>query len=370
MRPPRKTAWIGFALIPLLAVGCTAKTLPSQSPLAVSPLQLGRGEARITDQVIVITDASGTMYEHETFPLAKALTQTFVAAMPERDVPAVRRGGYDAGLISFGGDKRITAALAPFDRSRLASTVNSYRVLGELGGYGGRTPYHNVLTEARKSLAGKSATAALVIFSDGLPDDEAAAFRSARTLVAVYSGNVCIHTVQTGDDPKGAAFLDRLAKLTGCGSARQAASVGDPSAFMRFTHDVFATRAAAAPAPPPPAPDPCTGVIRLRGVEFEVDSDALTGVSSVVLDAAAEGLQKCPNVPVRVEGHTDAVGADAYNQSLGMRRAQSVRRYLVGAGIGAGRITARSFGESRPIAPNETEEGRALNRRVELHAEQ
>jgi OOP family OmpA-OmpF porin len=352
-----------IVLIAVLAAGCTAKTLPSEPPLSVSPLRLGGGEVRVTDQVIAITDASGTMYHHGTFPLAKSLTRTFVAAMPERDVPAARRGGYDAGSIGFGGDDRIVAPLAPFDRAALAQAAESLRILGEIGGWGGRTPYHDVLAEARTALAGKSGVAALVIFSDGLPDDEAAALRAARVLIAAYSGSVCIHTVQTGDDPDGAAFLGRLSKLTGCGSSRDAESVRSVNAFMQFTHDVFTGESTA------PAPDACAGVVRLRGVEFEFDSAELTGVSSVVLDAAAEELRKCPNIAVRVEGHTDAIGAEAYNQALGLRRADSVARHLVGVGIAAGRVTTRSYGESRPIASNDTDEGRALNRRVELHPE-
>jgi OOP family OmpA-OmpF porin len=135
-------------------------------------------------------------------------------------------------------------------------------------------------------------------------------------------------------------------------------------------------RAAPEPPPPPPPPPPepavdiCAGVIRLRGVEFEFDSATLTAVSSVVLDTAVEGLQECPDVAVRVEGHTDSIGTEAYNQSLGLRRAESVKDYLVGGGVAAARITARSHGESNPVATNDTDEGRALNRRVELHAEQ
>jgi OOP family OmpA-OmpF porin len=356
---------IQIVLIALLAAGCTAKTLPSEPPLSVSPLRLGGGEVRTTDQVIAITDASGTMYHHGTFPLAKALTQTFVAAMPERDVRSARGGGYDAGSIGFGGDDRIAAPLAPFDRAALAQTADSLRILGEVGGWGGSTPYHDVLAESRSALAGKSGMAALVIFSDGLPDDEEAAIRAARVLIAAYSGSVCIHTVQTGDDPSGAAFLDRLSKLTGCGSSRDAESVQTVNAFMQFTRDVFTGERTA----PAPTPDPCAGVVRLRGVEFEFDSAELTGVSSVVLDAGAEELRKCPNVAVRVEGHTDAIGAEVYNQALGLRRADAVARHLVGAGIAAGRVTARSYGESRPIASNDTDEGRALNRRVELYPE-
>jgi OOP family OmpA-OmpF porin len=355
---------IKLALIAVIALGCTAKTLPSESPLSVSPLQFGSGEARLPDQVVVLTDASGTMYQHQTFPQAKALTSTFVAAMPEGSSRGLKPGGYEAGLISFGGDERITAPLAAFDRAALASTVDSYRILGELGGYGGNTPYHDVIAEVRGSLTQRSANSAVVVFSDGIPDDEMAALRAARDLGLAYAGTVCIHTVQTGDDPLGADFLKRLSNVTGCGTTRSANSVSDPAAFMRFVREVFVTTTKA------PEPDVCSGVIRLRGVEFEFDKADLTGASGVVLDAAIEGLLVCPNVPLRVEGHTDALGSNEYNQDLGLRRAESVRRYLVNGGVAARRVTARSYGETRPIATNDTDEGRQLNRRVELHAEQ
>ncbi|GAF85346.1 unnamed protein product, partial [marine sediment metagenome] len=195
---------IGIALIAVLALGCSARQLPAESPLSVSPLQFQTGEVRQPDQVIVITDASGTMYEHKTFPLAKALTQTFIASMPAANAPAARSGGYSAGLISFGGDERIGAGLASFNRGALANTAATYRVLGELGGFGGRTPYRNVLAESRAQLAGKSAHSALVIFSDGIPDSEERALASAKALIKSYNGSVCIHTVQTGDEPAGA----------------------------------------------------------------------------------------------------------------------------------------------------------------------
>jgi OOP family OmpA-OmpF porin len=135
---------------------------------------------------------------------------------------------------------------------------------------------------------------------------------------------------------------------------------------------LFAPDREAPPPPPPPPPppraepDPCAGRIVLRGVNFEFDSDQLTASSSVTLDVVAETLAGCPRVRTRVEGHTDSVGGDAYNQGLSERRAESVRRYLVGRGISAGRIESRGYGESRPVADNGTDEGRALNRRVEL----
>src|SRR5439155_26742044 len=73
-----------------------------------------------------------------------------------------------------------------------------------------------------------------------------------------------------------------------------------------------------------------------------------------------------PTLHLQVEGHTDAVGTDEYNQSLSERRASAVRDYLVQQGIAANSVDARGFGKTQPIATNETGEGRQQNRRVEL----
>jgi len=123
----------------------------------------------------------------------------------------------------------------------------------------------------------------------------------------------------------------------------------------------------AAPAPAP-APDSC-GRIVLRGVNFGFDSAEIDEASAGVLDVAADALQECPNVAVRVEGNTDSIGTDAYNHGLSERRAESVRSHLIGRGVSAERLTAIGYGESQPIASNDTEEGRSLNRRVELKTE-
>ena len=131
---------------------------------------------------------------------------------------------------------------------------------------------------------------------------------------------------------------------------------------------------APAPAPvpmapaPAPAPDGC-GRIVLRGVNFEFDKSNIDGSSAVVLDAAADQLNECRNVAVRVEGNTDWIGTDAYNQGLSERRAESVMSHLISRGVSASRLTAVGYGESQPIASNETDEGRALNRRVELKSQ-
>ena len=104
----------------------------------------------------------------------------------------------------------------------------------------------------------------------------------------------------------------------------------------------------------------------LRGVKFEFDSDRLTKPAEKILDAVADTLAAYPDVAVEVQGHTDSLGTDAYNQGLSERRSNSVKRYLVGRGVQGERMTPAGYGESQPIASNETAEGQEENRRVEF----
>ncbi len=111
---------------------------------------------------------------------------------------------------------------------------------------------------------------------------------------------------------------------------------------------------------------PRQGSIVLRGVEFELNSDALTGGSRTTLDGVAADLKKYPQLRIELQGHTDSSGSDAYNMSLSKRRAEAVRTYLVQQGVPAPQLDARGYGESMPIESNTTAEGRATNRRVAM----
>lgn len=123
------------------------------------------------------------------------------------------------------------------------------------------------------------------------------------------------------------------------------------------------------PPPPPPAPKPAPKVERtiiLDHVLFDFDKTAIKPDGAKILDRLVAFLKENPNKGVDLEGHTDSVGTDKYNQGLSERRAASVRSYLVKQGVDARRIATRGFGESKPIADNKTRDGRAKNRRVEV----
>lgn len=104
----------------------------------------------------------------------------------------------------------------------------------------------------------------------------------------------------------------------------------------------------------------------LSGVTFDFDTARLTPNARTILDGVADALLAAPQIKVELGGHTDALGTDVYNLALSKRRSQAVMDYLAERGVETGRMSAVGHGEEMPIADNETDEGRELNRRVEL----
>lgn len=106
--------------------------------------------------------------------------------------------------------------------------------------------------------------------------------------------------------------------------------------------------------------------VRLNNINFETASAEIMPESYEELDRLVELMEQNPGLRFEVSAHTDNVGAASYNMTLSNRRAQSVADYLVESGIGADRLVTKGYGMSKPIVPNDSEENRAQNRRVEF----
>ncbi|MGD8278928.1 MAG: OmpA family protein [Gemmatimonadota bacterium] len=102
------------------------------------------------------------------------------------------------------------------------------------------------------------------------------------------------------------------------------------------------------------------------GILFEFDSEVIKGSARDNLIELATSVKKYPDTELLIVGHTDAVGTDSYNQSLSERRSGSARRFLVSQGVTDARIRTEGRGEAEPVASNDTDAGRAQNRRVEV----
>lgn len=113
--------------------------------------------------------------------------------------------------------------------------------------------------------------------------------------------------------------------------------------------------------------DQLVGVVTAGVILFERASAELSSASNATLDEIGRALKACPDGVIEIEGHTDSDGDGGANQRLSEKRADSVRQYLTGAGIGADRLTTVGYGADKPVAPNDTAENMARNRRIEFN---
>jgi len=115
----------------------------------------------------------------------------------------------------------------------------------------------------------------------------------------------------------------------------------------------------AAPAPEKPN-------FNFTNVQFEFNSGVLKTASFQILDDVAKEMKKDPSAKFALNGHSSAEGTVEHNMSLSVDRANSVKSYLVNAGINGANLSIKGFGATEPLKPNTTEEGKELNRRVEI----
>ncbi len=365
-----------FAAIAFLGA-CASAPIPYKTPVSVTPPS---GQVAVS-QAVTLLDASGS--NELIFADSKATLESLVAAMPN--------GRYQAGDIHFGGNKREIVPIAAFDRAKLASAAKDASFLG------GSTPLYSVIEDELAAGIGEgSGKAAVVVISDGLATDYAGrsgadqrTIDAARALASSRGGQLCFHSVQTGDSAEGGALLKSLSQVTPCGSYRTAASLGTASALQQFARTAY-LGAAPKPRETPVAAtnvdsdgdgvldplDQCPGTLRqapvdargcwtLKGLRFAVNGAAIDPQSADLRDTLAV-LRANPGVKVRIDGHTDSDGAAAYNQDLSQRRAKAVRDYFVAEGLDASRFEVKGFGETKPVAKNDSRENKRKNRRVEL----
>ena len=365
-----------LALFALLA-GC-ASTPPAQ-PIAAPVLTPGAGEEVTLDQLVLLVDASASLPERSLYRDQKVLLESVIGSIPE--------GRYETATINFGGYARQSTELAGFSRGRLAADAGSLSHLDE------GTPIHKALAEAGALLDGRSGRAGVVLFSDGELTDEVGrdmdsqlALDAAAGIAKGYDGEVCLHTVQTGSSEAGAELLRRLADATGCGSYRLADGINGVASLHQFEREVFLGASLPQVAASPrdvdgdgviDADDQCPGTPSnahvdargcwtVRNLYFATDSAKIDAAGATALDEVFDVLRANPGLRVRVDGHTDSRGAEAYNSQLSERRAKAARDYLERRGIDGGRLDSQGFGESRPAAPNDGAEGWRQNRRTEL----
>jgi OOP family OmpA-OmpF porin len=243
---------------------------------------------------------------------------------------------------------------------------------------GGPTPIGMAVVTAGNELKKSQGKTAFIIVSDGLNTGATDPAAKAKAIKDQYGANVCIFTIQLGNDPKGEALLASLVQAGGCGKASAASALKSSEASQALVDYIFPSGprdsdgdgvyddADQCPGTPKGAKVDARGCWVLSDIKFDSNKADIKPQYVDELDNAITVLKNNAGIKIVIEGHTDAAGPDEANLDLSNRRAQAVMDYMVGKGIDAGRLTAKGFGESQPIADNNTAKGMAQNRRIEL----
>ena len=367
-----KKTLVGGGLLITLALLLAACATAPQPMAPFTPQDISGDYVAKPDHFVVVFDGSSSMGEpykgqlntgHSKFAVAKDLVERMNLTMPPLDI----QGAVTAFGLSPNVTKNPTVTVyGPTDYTQEGLSEG----MGRISSPGGTTPMGLGLAQAGDALAGTSGDIAVIVFGDGKENTTTTpkALDAANNLVEQFGDRLCLYTVFVGNDDAGRKLMSDMAAASACGSAASADELASADAMAAFVKEVFLEQAPAKPAPKPeplPAPQPKISWI-LSGVTFEFDSAVLRPESKEILQNDIRILRENPQIRVEVQGHTDDIGTDAYNMDLSRRRAQSVKEYLVSQGIAADRLTSRGYGEERPRFPNDSDENRAKNRRVEL----
>ena len=364
---------------------CAGKTVQKTSP-SFEPYQFSANQYEpkvgnfvvILDESCSMSDKSGPKTKGET---AKALVTVMNETLPEV--------GYNGALIAF-GPKRTAKTyykLTRYSTSGFGAALNAtmQNPLGDTS-----DPLALALNASAGELKSTQGQIAVIIVSDGDRIEKAPA-QAVEALKSQFGNRLCVYTVLIGDSPEGKLALEKIANAGGCGYATTAEKLSAPGNVAGFVEGIFLTKRTPKPAPKPVAKvldsdgdgvtddkDKCPNTpkgatVDARGcwtyaaeVLFGFDKAEINTDAYPMLDEAVVILKKNSKLNVEIFGHTDSTGPADYNMALSENRAQAVMKYFVDNGVNAAQLMVKGFGLTQPIASNETKEGRAKNRRVDL----
>ena len=375
---------LSLLMLATLLVSCASKTHPVSE--AFKPVTLMKGKhTNKVDNFVVILDASQSMNDkfegHKKMTLALETVERL-----NMTIPADMK--LNGSLRTFGHGSCLSAkertlklyGFQPYSQAGFGEALENVTCSG------GLSPLADALDAVREDLKMMVGKTAVIIVSDG-KDMGAAPLAAAQNLAKDIS-DICMYTLQVGDDQAGAKLLKDISKVSDCGYATDYQCVYNSDDMAKFVKDIF-FGPVFCPVPTAPKRSDCDedgvfdeddrcpntpkgarvdqyGCWTISNVLFDFDKSTIKPEFCSGLNAVVTVFKKNPELKAEIQGHTDNIGPEEYNIKLSERRAKAVFDYLVEKGIDASQLATAGFGFSRPIASNTTKEGRAQNRRVEF----
>lgn len=337
------------------------------------------------ESFVIILDASASMEDkftgtvnkgHPKFAVAKDILMRMNTTLPEIDIKSA--------LVTFGHgffkplDKTfVVYELTKHSRGLLENALNGVTVPE------GCSPAGNAIKDAKNLLLTSGGQNAVILVSDG-EQLIGSPLSKAQDLKEMYGDRVCLYTIHVGNTAEGAEELSDLAREVKCGFSVCVDEIASSDNMADFVEKVFLTAVPRqvsdidsdgdgvydkddeCPDTPKGAIVDSRGCWVVKGVTFDYKKWDIKEKFNSNLSNIVDVLQKNPDMHIRIEGHTDNIGSMKYNIDLSQKRAQAVKNYLVEKGINESRASVMGFGYKKPIAPNDTEGGRSLNRRAEI----
>lgn len=378
-----------FVMVNMLLFGCaTPQVQPTKSLFSSSQLQTDQYQPKV-DNFVVILDTSSSMSDEYSGYSKFKIAQDYLSAL-NQTLPELE---YNGALRTFGN-----VASAP-DKSTLLiygptkySTAGFESALNTVKGPSGDNsiPLAKALAITGKDLNATQGTNAIIIISDGRNIDQMTV-KTVQNLKDQLGDRICIYPIRIGDDPAGAKQMKIIAATGACGFPVEVKNYKTMYSMGDLVEDIFLAKiekpAKSVPVAKPTDSDgdgvtddkdqcpntPVGATVDARGcwsfatvVLFDFDSTEIKSEAHPILNEASDILKINPEINVKIDGHTDNIGTFNYNMKLSKRRAKAVMKYFTSKGVDTKRLTVKGFGLTMPVASNDTKEGRAKNRRVEL----
>ncbi|MGR8999937.1 MAG: OmpA family protein [Gammaproteobacteria bacterium] len=378
----------------LLLTGCATQPTSTFETFQAQDLNglLSSGQyVQKTDNFFVINDSSGSMRDEymgvsypgqpdpTKFSVEKEILNRINLTIPDLKLTSsIRSFGF--GNCLSGGFTQLNQAPSSYSKSSFGSGIDALVCAS------GGSPIASGIDETAKDLSGTAGNIAVLILSDGHDLDADEGVSAMQSLKQQYGDRLCVYSVWVGnpEEKSGITVLNKLSNIAGCGYGASADRISSPEGMANFVKSVFLK--AGTPVTDcstldsdndgvndciDKCPDTLPGSkVSINGcwivdVKFDNDKDIIKPQYFAELDNAAKIIKEHPDLVIEVQGHTSKTGGFKYNMALSDRRAIAVKDYLVGE-THSPNITARGYGWTQPIDTNDTEEGRANNRRVQL----
>ena len=377
----------------LILSGCASQptsTFDAFQPQDLNGLLASGQYVQKADNFFVINDSSSSMTDDylgvgypaqpdpTKFSIEKEILNRINHTIPDLKLTSsIRSFGF--GNCLSGGFTELNQAPTSYSKSTFGSGIDALTCAS------GGSPIASGIDGTSNDLSTTSGNIAVLILSDGHHLDSDGV-KELQAMKQKYGDRLCVYSVWVGNEEEtnGITVLNQLANISGCGFGTTADNISGPGHMADFVKSIFLK--AGNPVAdcttldsdsdgvndcidkcPNTIPGAKVSVLGCWIVDIKFDNDKATIKPEYFqnLDNVANRIKEYPDLLIEVQGHTSKTGSFQHNMDLSERRALAVKNYLIN-GSHSANITSRGYGWTRPIDSNDTESGRANNRRVQL----